>query len=73
MFGNIAPGALAGHAARVVQQRGHASSAPRARPWNLGDFGFDLGGPILKDKLWFYVGVAPSFTRFQRGAAAAAR
>lgn len=22
-------------------------------------FGFDLGGPIIKDKLWFYVGFAP--------------
>ena len=24
------------------------------------DFGFDLGGPIIKDKLWFYVGFAPT-------------
>lgn len=23
------------------------------------DMGFDLGGPIIKDKLWFYVGFAP--------------
>lgn len=23
------------------------------------NFGFDLGGPIIKDKLWFYVGFAP--------------
>jgi hypothetical protein len=23
------------------------------------DFGFELGGPILKDKVWFYVGFAP--------------
>lgn len=27
------------------------------------DFGFELGGPIIKDKLWFYVGFAPSLTR----------
>jgi hypothetical protein len=27
------------------------------------DFGFDLGGPILKDRLWFYVGLAPHVTR----------
>ncbi len=27
------------------------------------DFGFDLGGPIIKDKLWFYVGFAPVITR----------
>ena len=23
------------------------------------DFGFELGGPIIKDRLWFYVGFAP--------------
>jgi outer membrane receptor protein involved in Fe transport len=28
------------------------------------DFGFDLGGPILKDKLWFYVGFAPVIGSF---------
>jgi hypothetical protein len=25
------------------------------------DVGFDLGGPILKDKIWFYVGFQPTF------------
>ncbi|HEY2748977.1 MAG TPA: hypothetical protein VGL86_30360, partial [Polyangia bacterium] len=25
------------------------------------DFGFDLGGPIVKDKIWFYVGFQPTF------------
>ena len=27
------------------------------------DFGFELGGPIIKDKLWFYVGFAPAFSK----------
>ncbi|HUH01820.1 MAG TPA: carboxypeptidase regulatory-like domain-containing protein [Kofleriaceae bacterium] len=27
------------------------------------DFGFDLGGPIVKDKVWFYVGFAPQLAR----------
>jgi outer membrane receptor protein involved in Fe transport len=27
------------------------------------DFGFELGGPIKKDKLWFFVGFAPQFQR----------
>jgi hypothetical protein len=33
---------------------------------NIGyraDVGFEIGGPILKDKLWFFVGFAPAFTR----------
>ena len=30
---------------------------------NIGDFGATLGGPILKDKLWFFVGFNPSFQR----------
>jgi len=27
------------------------------------DFGFELGGPIIKDKVWFYVGFAPIVNR----------
>ncbi|MBN1204143.1 MAG: TonB-dependent receptor [Myxococcaceae bacterium] len=63
LFGNVAPGALQ-TAAPEIQQAGSVISA-RGRRWMLGDFGMDLGGPILKDKLWFYVGVAPSFTRIR--------
>lgn len=38
---------------------------PRDRAY---DFGFELGGPIIEDAVWFYAGVAPSFTtdRYQR-------
>src|SRR5262249_34833548 len=27
------------------------------------DFGADVGGPILKDRIWFYAGISPSLSR----------
>jgi hypothetical protein len=63
VFGNLTPGALGGIAEEIRQEAGTISG--RASLWNMGDVGAELGGPILKDKLWFYAGVAPSFTRFQ--------
>jgi hypothetical protein len=32
-------------------------------PRDTVDFGFELGGPIIKDRLWFYVGFAPQLQR----------
>ena len=59
----MAPGFLQ-RAGTEVRQSGSVISA-QGKPWNQGDFGFDLGGPILENKLWFYVGVAPSFNRIR--------
>jgi hypothetical protein len=63
VFGNLAPGALATGGREIRQEVGAVSG--RESLWNLGDFGAELGGPLLRDKLWFYVGIAPSFTRYQ--------
>ncbi|AKJ06239.1 Trehalose synthase [Archangium gephyra] len=63
VFGNFAPGALA-TGGRELRQQGDVISG-RQTLWNLGDFGAELGGPLLRDKLWFYAGLAPSFTRYQ--------
>jgi hypothetical protein len=63
VFGNLTPGGLAARGTEIRQEAGTVSG--QASLYNLGDFGAELGGPILQDKLWFYVGVAPSFTRYE--------
>jgi outer membrane receptor protein involved in Fe transport len=61
VFGNLAPGFLEG-TPRTVAREGTVITT-RQQLWGLGDFGATLGGPIVQDKLWFFAGVAPSFTR----------
>ncbi|MFL5346049.1 MAG: TonB-dependent receptor domain-containing protein [Hyalangium sp.] len=63
LFSNLTPGSFEGAPHTVLRQGSVITTTQKL--WNLGDFGADLGGPLLKDKLWFYVGVAPSFTRRQ--------
>ncbi|WP_223646515.1 TonB-dependent receptor [Corallococcus sp. EGB] len=63
VFANYAPGAFQTSGKEILREGSVISAQGSAH--NLGDFGFDLGGPILKDKLWFYVGFAPSFNRIQ--------
>jgi len=63
VFMVFAPGALTGKAksvSNVASQYGYLNERQYS-----GEFGFDLGGPIVKDKLWFYVGFAPSMLKFK--------
>ncbi|WP_233166076.1 TonB-dependent receptor [Archangium sp. Cb G35] len=71
VFGNWVPGFLGG------------TSTPASGPtWTItgqntlrlqGDAGATLGGPLLKDRLWFFAGVAPAFTRVEHTRALSAR
>jgi hypothetical protein len=63
VFGTLTPGALEAGRPQIVAEGQTITS--RQALWNLGDFGAELGGPILKDKLWFYAGFSPSFSRYQ--------
>jgi outer membrane receptor protein involved in Fe transport len=61
VFGYYTPGELAGttrllpnEASSLVYQRNLAYR---------GDFGFELGGPLVEDTLWFHVGFSPSLQR----------
>jgi hypothetical protein len=69
IFGNYTPGALQGSrpqintAASVFGTNGLDAFGVPNRVWNSGDFGVELGGPILKDRLWFYAGFSPSIAR----------
>jgi hypothetical protein len=55
VFGFWTPGLLEG-------RRGASGDALK----HLGDFGATLGGPVLKDSLWFFAGVTPALSRVER-------
>ena len=61
LFGNLTPGFFEGTPTPVAREGTVITTTQRL--WNLGDFGATLGGPVIQDKLWFFAGVAPSFTR----------
>ena len=63
VFANWTPGSLEGNR-KQVREEGTVITGLNELS-NLGDFGATLGGPILKDKLWFFAGFAPSFARYQ--------
>lgn len=63
VWGNWTPGLLSGVSAPILNRKSVVQTQDRL--WNTVDFGAEVGGPIIKDRLWFFVGFAPSFARVQ--------
>ena len=57
---NVTPGAFNGPINQV--KSAGSTEATTVSLNSLRDFGLDIGGPIIKDKLWFYVGLQSAFT-----------
>lgn len=60
VWANYTPGQLEGRR-EIPRREGDAIVTERNLNW-IGDAGFDLGGRLVKDKLWFYGGVSLSRT-----------
>ena len=58
VFAYLTPGGLVS-AARTVEQAGGSVTTSDNLNYNY-DIGAELGGPIIKDKLWFHIGFNPN-------------
>jgi hypothetical protein len=61
VFGYFRPGALVSDA-QVIKREGGSIDRKTDLDFQY-DFGAELGGPIIKDKLWFHIGFNPSITK----------
>ena len=62
VYGTVTPGLFEGRRQQVVSAQSVVSG--RNALDVMGDVGATLGGPIIKDKLWFFAGVAPSYSHY---------
>ena len=62
VFGSVQPFQLT---PTTVGRLGEALALRRNADSLTYDFGFELGGPIVKDRIWFYVGFAPTTSVYQ--------
>ena len=63
IWGTWTPGALAGAPHPVTDL--NSALTLRNEVHNVVDFGATLGGYFVRDKLWFFVGFQPEFTRYR--------
>ena len=59
VFGYVQPGALISEA-KLIQREGGSIDSKTDLDYRY-DLGAELGGPIVKKRLWFHVGINPSF------------
>ncbi|WP_437781553.1 TonB-dependent receptor [Sorangium sp. So ce1097] len=63
VFFSVTPGIFEGRRTPVVKQESAITTDVSLS--SLRDFGVEIGGPILKDRLWFYAGLSPSFATYR--------
>jgi hypothetical protein len=52
----------------AANQESTALSPNRPQPFHNYDYGFDLGGPIIRDRLWYFIGFNPTlYTQHYEG------
>src|SRR5690242_11832294 len=61
VFGYYQPGWLTAEVQRTPTNAGSIDATANLA-YNF-DFGLEMGGPIIKDKLWFFFGIAPGFAK----------
>ncbi|MBX3161099.1 MAG: TonB-dependent receptor [Deltaproteobacteria bacterium] len=61
VFGYFKPGAFVASAKKIQREGGSIDSETNLN--YAADFGAEIGGPIIKDKLWFHVGFNPSLAK----------
>jgi carboxypeptidase family protein len=62
VYGYVKPGQFVS-AAKTIVREGSSIDSATDLDYNY-DLGAEVGGPIIKDKLWFHVGFNPSFSKF---------
>ena len=61
VFGHVQPASLSAGSNRILRE-GTAIDREVNQDYRY-DFGAELGGPIIKDKLWFHVGFTPTVSK----------